>query len=100
MGKVEAKEAFFAGLTLWNFSNPCIDGIRHLCPHIAGNETSGIACLGCAQAHSKQLAAVRDPPLSEPFHTENDHFTKTGSGQNTGKLGKIEAVFAGGAVQR
>ena len=46
------------GLTLWNFTNPCINAIRHVCPHVAGNETSGIECLDCARAHSSQLAAA------------------------------------------
>eukprot|EP01043_Picozoa_sp_COSAG02_P003525 COSAG02_NODE_86_length_39084_cov_17.815724_25_plen_591_part_00 len=46
------------GLTLWNFTNACINAIRHVCPHIPGNQTSGVECLDCARAHSPQLAAA------------------------------------------
>jgi hypothetical protein len=33
------------------------------------------------KAASKMLAKVRKTPLFAPFIYENDHFTKTGSGQ-------------------
>ena len=46
------------GLTLWNFTNPCVDAIRRVCPHVPGNQTSGLGCLECARAHSATLGAA------------------------------------------
>jgi hypothetical protein len=40
----------------------------------------------------KCLVGAKDAFL-EPFYTQNDHFTKTGSGQTRGKHSKMSCVF-------
>ena len=50
-------------------------------------------------AMSKSIEAVRKTPSFTPFDTKNDHLTKTGSGQTSGKHSKKEMMrFCAGRV--